>query len=389
MGDEGTVDGSTGRLGRLPDPVVNGIRLALAFLALYVFLVGIKSLETGIRTLGGDFVDSVFEAVSSPMSALAAGLLATVMVQSSSATTSIIVGLVGAGVMSAEAAVPMVMGANVGSAVTSTLASLGHIRQGAYFERAFAAATMQDFYNILAVAIFLPLELAFGLISNIARNLADWASGIFPGGEGGGESSIVSDAVSAPVGVLTDWMEGLGWSDGAIGTALIVFGLLLLFSALAFITIQMKLVLSGRIERSINSVLSKRGGLMAMAAGLVMTVAVHSSGITNSVMVPLVAAGVLSMVNAFPIILGADLGTTLTALIASLASDSHEALVIAMAHVSLNALGIFIFYPNAVRRIPIGMATWLARVAVANRTWVAVYILGVFVVIPLLILIVS
>jgi sodium-dependent phosphate cotransporter len=385
MGEQGQLETAPEQPGRIPDSLVRVVRLIVVFLALYVFLVGIKCLETGIRALSGDMVDTVFQSVSTPLTAMAAGLLATVMVQSSTATTSIIVGLVGAGVMTAEAAVPMVMGANVGSAVTSTLASLGHIRQGAYFERAFAAATMQDFYNILAVAIFLPLELAFGVISGVARYLADVLGGVLPGG-GGDEPSAVNEAIKVPVDWIVARMEDLGWTQ-AIGPVLIALGLVILFSALAFITIQMKQVLSGRIERSVNQVLSKRGGVMAMLAGLIMTIAVHSSGITNSVMVPLVASGVLSMVNAFPIILGADLGTTFTALVASLASDSSEALVIAMAHVSLNALGILLFYPNALRRVPIGMATWLARVAVANRLWVAVYIIGVFVVAPVVILI--
>lgn len=128
---------------------------------------------------------------------------------------------------------------------------------------------------------------------------------------------------------------------------------------------------------------------MAVIVGLAMTLAVQSSGITNSIMVPLVAAGVLSMRNAFPVILGADLGTTATAVLASVASESPEALVIAMAHVVINFAGIFIFYPVKVRQIPIRMAQWLSKVAVANKTWVAVYIIGVFVAAPVLILILS
>ena len=362
------------------------LRLLTVLVFLYLFLVAIKSLETGIGSLGENVVDSIFSAVSSPMTALAAGILATVMVQSSSATTAIIVGLVGAGVMTAEAAVPMVMGANIGSAVTSTLAALGHIRHGVYFERGFAAATMQDFYNILAVLIFMPLEMGFGVISRSARFLADRMDWM-PSGAGG-ETSWLGDIIKAPVVVVEQWLNS--WlSPRATGVILIILGLVLLFLALFVVTRQMKLLMSGRIENAVNSILGKSRGLMAVLVGVVMTLAVQSSGIVNSIMVPLVAAGLLSMNNAFPVILGADLGTTATAVLASVASESREALVIAMAHVVLNTLGILIFFPQRARRIPIGMALWMARVAVNNKTWVAVYIIGVFIALPVLILVLS
>ncbi len=386
MGDNGQAGGPAVRKAPMPPRVLKAARLGSVLLFLYLFLVAIKSLETGIGALGENVVDSIFSAVSTPLGALAAGILATVLVQSSSATTAIIVGLVGAGVMTAEAAVPMVMGANIGSAATSTLAALGHIRNGLYFERGFAAATMQDFYNILAVALFFPLELIFGVISKSARFLAermDW----MPSG-GAGETSWLSDVVKAPVGAFRDWLVSVGWTR-AVGPILIAIGLVALFGALIVVTRQMKQLMSGRIEQGLNAILGKSKGLMAVLFGTVMTFAVQSSGIVNSIMVPLVAAGVITMNNAFPIILGADLGTTATAVLASVASESREALVIAMAHVVLNTLGIFIFFPNAVRRIPIGLARWVARVAVRNKTWVAVYIIGVFVAAPLLILILS
>lgn len=386
MGDQEAI----GTAGGLPSSARRILRLVLVLGALYLFLAAISSLETGIGMLGENLVDQVFSAVANPLTGLAAGLLATVLVQSSSATTSIIVGLVGAGVLTVEAAVPMVMGANIGSAVTSTLASLGHIRQGVYFERGFAAATMQDFYNILAVVIFLPLELAFGAISKAARGLAGlitaWGPDSGPS-EGGGGLSL-GDIVDAPVDALANLLNGWGLGTAA-GPVMIALGLAALVVALILVTRLMKQLVSTRMELAVNSILSKRGGFMAVLAGLFMTLAVQSSGITNSIMVPLVAAGVLSMPNAFPVILGADLGTTATAVLASVAASSPEALVIAMAHVVINFAGIFVFYPMKVRQVPIRMAQWLSKTAVANKTWVAVYIITVFVAAPVLILILS
>ena len=92
--------------------VVKNLSFALFFL--YFFLVSIKLLEKGIKTLGAEYTDQLFESVSNPFAGLLVGILCTVLVQSSSVTTSTIVGLVGSGVLSLEYAIPMVMGANIG-----------------------------------------------------------------------------------------------------------------------------------------------------------------------------------------------------------------------------------------------------------------------------------
>lgn len=360
------------------------IRLGLALFFLYLFLVGIKSLEKGISSLGSDFVDQVFSSVANPIAGLAAGVLATVLVQSSSVTTATIVGLVGAGVLPVETAVPMVMGANIGTTVTNTLASLGHVRQSAYFERAFAAATVHDYFNLLSVVILLPLEVAFGLISRIANRLADLVEDILP--EVGAGSSPIKSAISAPVTWMADTIESLGWS-AAEGAILLGVGMGLIFLALWMITRQMKAVMSGRIENAINGVLSKGAGTGAFVVGLLMTVAVQSSSITTSILVPLVAAGVLTLRNAFPVTLGANLGTTVTALLASIAAESSDALVIALAHVTFNILGILIFYPwPRLRRIPIMLAERTGEAAVERKSIVAVYVIGLFIVAPVAIL---
>jgi sodium-dependent phosphate cotransporter len=363
------------------------VRLALAILFLYLFLVGVKALETGISSFGSDFVDGVFASVANPMAGLAAGILATVLVQSSSVTTATIVGLVGSGVLGVEAAVPMVMGANIGTTVTNTLASLGHIRQGAYFQRAFAAATIHDYFNLIAVAVLLPLEVAFGLVSRIATSVAEGVGSLLP--EVGTGSSPLKSAIKAPVDWLEQTLETLGWQSAA-GAILLVLGIGLILAALWMITRQMKLVMSGRIENAINSILGKGAGSAALLVGMVMTIAVQSSSITTSIMVPLVAAGVLTLENAFPVTLGANIGTTITALLASIAADSPDALVIALAHVTFNVLGILIIYPwPPLRAVPIRLAEFTAAAATRRKSLVIGYVVGLFVMAPLAILIIA
>jgi solute carrier family 34 (sodium-dependent phosphate cotransporter) len=363
------------------------LRIGLAVAFLYLFLVGVKSLESGISAFGGDFVDGVFASVANPIAGLAAGVLATVLVQSSSVTTSTIVGLVGAGVLPVETAVPMVMGANIGTTVTNTLASLGHLRQGSYFERAFAAATIHDYFNLISVAILLPLEVGFGLVSKVATWAADGVADLLP--RGGTGSSPIKAAIAAPVAWIEEAVQSLDWGAAA-GAILLVLGLFFIFVALWMITRQMKRVMSGRMENAINGILSRGAGMGALIAGLVMTMAVQSSSITTSILVPLVAAGVLTLQNAFPVTLGANVGTTITALLASLAAESPDALVIALAHVTFNIMGILIIYPlPRIRAIPIRLAELTARAATRHKSLVGAYVIGLFVLIPLAILLIA
>ena len=360
------------------------IRVVAVVGLLYLFLVGVKSLESGIKAFGADASERLFSNISNPVAGLFAGVLATVLVQSSSVTTSTIVGLVGGGVLPLSSAVPMIMGANIGTTVTNTLVSVGHIRQGQEFKRAFAGATVHDFFNLLTVAIALPLELATGFLSKSAAALTevfrgqDALSGAAP------SSSPIKEAVGYPVDVIKDALEGAGMGTGVEGTLLLVVGIGLIFVALAMITRNMKMVMAGRIEQSLNTMLDKGAGIGAMVLGMAITVAVQSSSITTSILIPMVGAGILTLKNAFPVTLGANVGTTITALLASVAAESPEGLTIALVHTLFNLFGILVFYPlPAMRNIPIRLAVGLAELAQKNKGWVLGYVVGLFVVLPL------
>ena len=356
---------------------------------LYVFLAGVKALEAGIGTLGETSGDELFSNVANPIAGLFAGMFATVLVQSSSVTTSTIVGLVGGGVLPLESAIPMVMGANIGTTVTNTLVSIGHIRQGQEFKRAFAGATVHDFFNILTVIVALPLELATGFLSESARVLTGALRGGAPVGAVTG-SSPIKEAVAIGVKALESVLADAGAGTGVTGAVLLVVGIVLVFVALGFITSNMKKLMAGRIEQSLNAVLDRGAGVGAMAVGMIITMAVQSSSITTSILVPMVGAGVLSLQNAYPLTLGANVGTTITALLASLASERPEGLTIALVHTLFNVFGILVFYPvPSIRRIPIRLATGLASLAQRSRWWVLAYVGGVFVVLPLVVLAVT
>jgi sodium-dependent phosphate cotransporter len=136
--------------------------------ALYLFLVGIKGLSIGIKYLGGDFAKTVIATTSNSFVALFIGIISTAIFQSSSTTTSLIVGMVGGGALTLSGAIPMIMGANIGTTITNMIVSIGHINRNNEFRRAFAAATVHDFFNVIAVIILFPLEMIFGILEKSA-----------------------------------------------------------------------------------------------------------------------------------------------------------------------------------------------------------------------------
>ncbi len=174
----------------------------------------------------------------------------------------------------------------------------------------------------------------------------------------------------------------MGLEGKGLEIAALVLGIALTFASLYMITRNMRRVLAGNIERAMNRALSA-SGFVPIIIGVVMTVAVQSSSITTSLMVPMCAAGVLSLPNAFPVMLGANIGTTVTALLASMAQERSEALTIALVHLIFNLGGVALFYPfKPLRDIPIRLAVGLAELTLKSRWWILIYVFGTFVLIP-------
>ena len=357
------------------------VRASFVFGLIYTFLVGVSSLESGIKVMGADTQESLFSSVSNPVAGLFIGILGTVLVQSSSASTSVIVGLVGTGALGVGDAVPMVMGANIGTTVTNTLVALAHMRQSEEFKRAFAAATVHDFFNLMAVGVLLPVELATGVLSTLAENI----SSRLVGSAGSEWKSPIKKWVKEPVGWLKDLGDAIGAAGNVLGTFLVIVGLVIILLSLAYITKNMRQLVADRIEASLNRVLGTGAGMVAMVLGLLITISVQSSSITTSIMIPLAAAGVVTLRNIYPVTLGANVGTTITALLAALAASRPEALTVGIVHTLFNLGGIALLYPiPAVRDLPVRAAENLARIAVQRRVIAIAYVVTAFIVIPLL-----
>ena len=365
------------RLLPLPRPV----RAVLVVVLIYLFLIGVSALEAGINVMGADTQERLFSNVDHPLAGLFIGLLGTALVQSSSASTSVIVGLVASGALGVDDAVPMVMGANIGTTITNTLVSFGHVRQSIEFRRALAAATVHDFFNVMSVIVLLPFELLTGGISTLAERISE----ALVGTSGSDWKSPFKVWVQRPVEWLEDGLGRVVENSGVLGGTLVAIGFLSIIAALIFITANMRTLVADRVERSMNAVLGRGGGIVAMLVGLVITVAVQSSSITTSILIPMSAAGVISLKNVYPVTLGANVGTTVTAILAAMATSRPEALTIALVHTIFNLAGIVIFYAIPLfRPLPMRAAETLAEIAVRRRIVAVAYVVVVFIVVPLL-----
>lgn len=364
------------------------IRALTVVVILYVFLVAIKSLGGSLKMIGIEEMKALVAMAANPFIGLVIGILVTSVIQSSSTTTSIVVGMVGVGQLTVAQAVPIIMGANIGTTVTNTLVALSSIGRREEFRLAIAAATMHDFFNILVVAVLLPFEIAFKFLSRAAEMVSAPLQGML--GLGSDEPSAFQASLkwgSAQLKALSKAVIKLFhvpnpdfWTALLLG----ILAVVLIFISLYLLVRVLKSLMLTRVEILLDKYLGGTG-IFALFIGFLVTALVQSSSVTTSTIVPVVAAGVIALEHAFPITLGANVGTTVTALLASLAADKPEGLTIAVAHLLFNIIGILIFYPlPQTRKIPLGMAKWMGDIAYRSRTAAVAFVILTFFAIPTL-----
>ncbi|MCA8944444.1 MAG: Na/Pi symporter [Planctomycetes bacterium] len=355
-------------------------KVVLVFVILYLFLVGIGSIGGAFKIMGKGAAHEFLASGSGPVVSLFIGILATTLVQSSSTTTSLVVGLVATGAITFDSAIYMVMGANVGTTVTNTIVSLGHITRSAEYQRAFAAATVHDFFNLIVLAVVFPLEIYTRFLTILADDAVAMFSGV-----GGMKLANPIKTVTKPA---IELVQSLSLDNGV---AMALLGVALTFGSLYGIVKLLRSLVISRLEALFDRTVF-RTPFIAMLFGLILTVFVQSSSITTSVVVPLVGAGVLTVRQVFPFTMGANIGTTVTAVLASLAAaaaavDPETAMLpvrVAFHHVLFNVFGVAMLW--FCRGIPIAIATRFADLALRNRLVPIVYILVTFYIAPFLII---
>lgn len=351
----------------------------------YLLLVAVSLIGSGFKIAAGDQARELFAFASNPVAGLVIGTVATALIQSSSTVTSIIVGLV-AGGLPVGIAIPMVMGANIGTTITNTIVSLGHVREGDAFRRAFAAATVHDFFNLVSVLIFLPLEIMFGVLEKTGA----WLAGLLLGGESMSMKGLdfVKPLVKPPVEFLQHQVLG-AVPELLGGLVMIGAGIITIFLVITTIGRLLKVLMVGRAREILHGAVG-RGPITGIGSGTLMTVLVQSSSTTTSLVVPLAGSGVFSLRQIYPFTLGANIGTCITALLAATAitgANAVFALQVALVHLVYNLLGVIVIYGiPLLRELPLRAAEALAAATVRNKLYAVAYIGSVFFVVPLVLI---
>lgn len=418
-----------------------------AMFFLYFFLFSLELLGNSAKVLGGCSAGGLMSDNTNPVAALVIGELATALVQSSSTTTSIVVTLVGAEAVSVRTGIYLIMGANIGTSVTNTIVAMGQMGSGDQLERAFAGATVHDLFNLLSVAVLFPIELITGylyyltaamlpdsvskgdkwngpikkivsplanrvlkankiVITEVAtlevescdsyypvfcvdgiedyKHCTSCGEGEVPGETCGRVGLITCDKAT---GCPAFFQNGASKSDDATSGGICLFlSLVLLLLCLMGLVNVLQRGLMGMSTRVIYKA-TKVPGVFAILIGAAITVLVQSSSITTSVLTPLVGLGVIQLEQMLPLTLGANIGTTITGLLAALVSGKVEALQVALAHLFFNLSGILIWYPIPfMRKFPLNGARALGKWTNRSRAIPPIYCVIVFFIIPLLLL---
>jgi sodium-dependent phosphate cotransporter len=347
-------------------------KVLLILLILFVFLVALNLMSGGFKLLGKDIAEQIITITSNPFIGLFVGLLATALVQSSSTTTSMIVAIVASGSLTLQNAVPMIMGANIGTSVTSTIVALGHVPRRMEFQKAISSATVHDFFNLIVVAILFPIEYFTGALSSAGATLAH----IFysEGADGAKMFSVLGATVKPATKALMSLL-------GSSASIIIPVSVVLLFVSLRAFSVSLKKILIGKSEQNLQKYIFG-SPIKSLLWGTGLTAAVQSSSVTTSLIVPLVATDKVDLRKAFPFLMGANIVTTVTALIAAV-SQTEAALAVALCHLLFNLTGVLILFPfKKIRNIPIWMSETLGYYSGKRRFVGVAYIVITFFLIP-------
>jgi len=341
------------------------LRAILIVAILYLFLLSIKLLGHSFKSFGKEFAEMLITMTSNPFSGLIIGIVATSLIQSSSTTTSLVVGLVAGGALTLDTAIPMIMGANIGTTITNTLVSFGHITNRVEFKRAFGAGIVHDLFNILAVLIIFPIEMFFHPI----KKSAIWLETIFSGVGGYNAFNPLKFIIDPAIDLIDTIFNIFPYSY----ILLMIFALFILFLSLSLLVKTIRSLVITRLEIIVNQYLFKNA-FIGFIFGILITAIVQSSSVTTSLIIPLAGAGIVTVMQLFPYTLGANIGTTITALLAAMTTQNPIAVTVAFSHLCFNIYGILLLYPF--KFIPINLAIYVGEKAGDSNKNLTIFIIA-------------
>ena len=244
-----------------------------------VFIVGMNFMGDALEKSAGTGMKKLLEKISNnPFSGVGIGAGVTAIIQSSSATSVMVIGLVNAGVMTLMQATPIIMGANIGTTITGVLVALKN-----------------DYFNL---AMYV---LAFaGVMMGFAKK----------------EKIKLAGSLCSGLGLIFVGLNVMS-SEQAFGNPLVETMFTNIFGVV-------------------------NNPLLLIVIGAVFTALIQSSSASAGVVITMVGAGVLPLSLALFIILGANIGTCVTALLASVGANPNSKRV-AFIHFTFNTVGTVIF----------------------------------------------
>ena len=244
-----------------------------------VFIVGMNFLSDALEKSAGSGMKRLLEKISNNrISGVGIGAGVTAIIQSSSATSVMVIGLVNAGVMTLMQATPIIMGANIGTTITGVLVALKN-----------------DFFDM---AMYL---LAFaGVMMGFAKK----------------EKVKLAGSLCCGLGLIFVGLEVMS-SEQAFGNPLVEEMFISIFEKVNF-------------------------PLLLILIGIIFTALIQSSSAATGVVITMVGTGVLPLDLALFIVLGANIGTCVTALLASVGANANSKRV-ALIHFTFNLIGTVIF----------------------------------------------
>lgn len=263
---------------------------------LALFLFGMNILGTGLEKVSSGRMEKTLEKLTNNVfTGVLLGALVTAAIQSSSATTVIVVGMVNAGILKLRSAVGVIMGANIGTTVTGQILRLGDLENSAN------AGTLMEFFKPTTLA---PLVAIIGIL-------------IF----------MISKRPKRKV----------------VGEILIGFGIL--FQGMFSMEAAVQPLQESEMLKSVFLQIQDFP-LLGVLVGAVVTAIIQSSSASVGILQALSSTGAITYSSAFPIIMGQNIGTCITALLASIGT-SKNAKRAATVHLYFNVIGTIVFLTGA------------------------------------------
>ncbi|KAI2668682.1 Sodium-dependent phosphate transport protein 2B [Labeo rohita] len=387
---------------------------------LYTFVCSLDILSSAFQLVGGKAAGDIFQdnaVLSNPLAGLVIGMLVTLLVQSSSTSSSIVVSMVSSGLLDVKTAVPIIMGTNIGTSVTNTFVAMTQVADRNKFRRAFAGATVHDFFNWLSVLVLLPLEIATGYLEKLTDLIVE-SFNIQSGENAPDLLNVITDPLTDSIvqldksvisGIATGDPEAknksliLVWCKTASNTTLqnVTASNCTGFPCWELKNVTEVINIKKCNHIFVNTTLSDlavglillAGSLLILCTCLILIVKLLNSMLKGQVAIVIkkimnTGIGVIKVERAYPLSLGSNIGTTTTAILAAMASPGEtlgNSLQVALVHLFFNLSGILLWYPIPFTRFPVRMAKGLGHITAQYRWFSGFYIIVCFFIFPLVV----